>query len=182
MCGIAGAGKTTYAQQLEAGGYVRLSIDEEVWERFGRYGIDYDQSLYAQHSAAADQVLRERLAQLLAAGMDVVVDNAFWQRTRREQYKAIVEAAGGDWELIYLKATPALLRERLAARRSRFDANAAFPITDALLEHFLTVFEEPSGEGETVLYVSDAAAGGPNQVANASTRPAPAAGPSTQAT
>ena len=33
MCGIAGAGKTTYAKALEASGWVRLSIDEEVWER-----------------------------------------------------------------------------------------------------------------------------------------------------
>ena len=31
MCGVAGAGKTTLAKQLEAAGYLRLSIDEEVW-------------------------------------------------------------------------------------------------------------------------------------------------------
>ena len=40
MCGVAGSGKTTYAQRLEAEGYVRLSIDEEIWQRFGRFGID----------------------------------------------------------------------------------------------------------------------------------------------
>ena len=31
MCGIAGSGKTTLSQNLEKHGYVRLSIDEEVW-------------------------------------------------------------------------------------------------------------------------------------------------------
>jgi predicted kinase len=182
MCGIAGAGKTTYAKRLEADGYVRRSIDEEVWERFGRYGIDYEPSMYAQHSAAAEAVLRERLVELIDAGADVVVDNAFWQRERREQYKAVAESAGARWELIYLKTSPELLRERLTARRSRFDANAAFPITDELLDHFLKVFEEPSGEGEIVVYVSDTPAGGPNQVVSASVRPASDPGSWTQAT
>jgi predicted kinase len=46
MCGIAGSGKTTYAQRLERDGYVRLSIDEEVWRRFGRYGLDYEPAAY----------------------------------------------------------------------------------------------------------------------------------------
>jgi GTPase SAR1 family protein len=41
MCGMAGSGKTTFSQRLEASGFTRLSIDEEVWQRFGRYGIDY---------------------------------------------------------------------------------------------------------------------------------------------
>ncbi len=30
MCGVAGSGKTTYAQGLEAQGYTRLSVDEEI--------------------------------------------------------------------------------------------------------------------------------------------------------
>jgi predicted kinase len=61
MCGVAGSGKTTYAQQLEAQGYVRLSIDEEVWKRFGRVGVDYDASMYGKHSAAIEVDLRRRL-------------------------------------------------------------------------------------------------------------------------
>lgn len=44
MCGVAGSGKTTVAQQLEARGMVRLSVDEEIWSRFGRYGLDYPPS------------------------------------------------------------------------------------------------------------------------------------------
>jgi AAA domain len=39
MCGVAGSGKTTWARALEARGLVRLSIDEEIWSRFGRYGV-----------------------------------------------------------------------------------------------------------------------------------------------
>ena len=33
LCGIAGSGKTTLAKRLEKMGFLRLSIDEEVWRQ-----------------------------------------------------------------------------------------------------------------------------------------------------
>ena len=41
MCGVCGSGKTTYAKKKEQEGYIRLSIDEEMWKLYGRKGIDY---------------------------------------------------------------------------------------------------------------------------------------------
>lgn len=151
MCGVAGAGKTTYAKELESRGYARLSIDEEVWERFGRYGVDYDAADYARHSAVAEAALRARLVELIGLGRDVVVDFSFWQRAERDRYKQLIEEAGASWELVYLKVDPAVLRERLTARSARFDANAAFPITDEILDDFVSSFEEPHDEGEIVI-------------------------------
>jgi len=40
MCGVSGAGKTTYSKQKEQEGYVRLAIDELIWEDYGVYGVD----------------------------------------------------------------------------------------------------------------------------------------------
>jgi len=151
LCGVAGSGKTTYAQQLELKGYVRLSIDEEVWARFGRYGIDDDPADYARLSAAAEVVLRERLVTLIRQGRDVVVDFSFWQRASRDRYKRLVASAGGAWRLIYLQVDPAVLRQRLEERAERFDANAAFPITQDTLAVYLAGFEEPQDEGEDVI-------------------------------
>ncbi|MEU2614122.1 AAA family ATPase [Micromonospora sp. NPDC007271] len=74
---------------------------------------------------------------LVAQGRDVVIDSSFWQRSRRQEYKELIEQAGGRWRLIYLEADPGLLRQRLHARADRFDANAAFPITDELLSYYL---------------------------------------------
>lgn len=155
MCGIAGAGKTVYAKHLEADGYVRLSIDEEVWRRFGRYGIDYEPDEYARHSAAAEEALERQLLHLVAEGRDVVVDFSFWQRADRLRYQGLVLAAGGRCDLIYLKVDADTLRQRLSARRTRFDANAAFPITDEILDRYIAAFEEPRDEGETIITSAD---------------------------
>ena len=155
MCGVAGSGKTTYAKVLEDQGYVRLSVDEEIWHRFGVYGVDYPPDEYEQHSTAARQVLRERLLHLIAQSRAVVIDSSFWERARRQEYKDLIERAGGRWRLIYLQADPALLRQRLYKRAERIDANAAFPNTDELLADYLLAFEPPHGEGEELVVATD---------------------------
>lgn len=150
-CGVAGSGKTTYAQRLETQGYVRLSVDEEVWHRFGRYGIDYSADQYARLSQEAEDVLRRRLVELTGRGRDVVVDLSFWRRASRDEYKQLVETEGGRWRLVYLQVTSDVLRQRLSQRSHRFDANASFAITDDVLNTYLANFEAPSGEGEEVV-------------------------------
>jgi predicted kinase len=151
MCGIAGSGKTTYARRLEGAGYIRLSIDEEVWSQFGRYGVDYPADEYGEKSGHAETALRHRLSTLVGQGRPVVVDNSMWSRAVRDEYKQLIEDAGGSWRLVYLKASPEFLTQRLSHRGERFDANAAFPITDDLLAGYLAAFEEPSGEGEEII-------------------------------
>ena len=151
MCGVAGSGKTTYARRLEARGYVRLSIDEEVWTRFGRFGIDYDPADYQEHWSVAEGELAHRLVSLIRQGRHVVLDFSFWQRAIRDHCKQLIEDAGGRWRLVYLKVDPALLRQRLDLRSERFDANAAFPITDDILNAYVSGFEEPNGEGQEVI-------------------------------
>ena len=84
MCGVAGSGKTTFARKLERTGYIRLSIDEEMWRRFGRYGVDYAESRYPEYSAQAEDHLKSVLVSALRRGSDVVVDFSFWQRSRRD--------------------------------------------------------------------------------------------------
>lgn len=50
MCGVCGSGKTTYAKKKEQEGYIRLSIDEEMWKLYGRKGIDYPEEQYEKLS------------------------------------------------------------------------------------------------------------------------------------
>lgn len=81
----------------------------------------------------------------------VVIDFSFWQKAKRDGYKQLIEKAGGEWRLIYLKVSPEIIRKRLDIRSKRFDANAAFPITEDTLTSYLNGFEVPSCEGEVVI-------------------------------
>jgi predicted kinase len=148
LCGIAGAGKTTAARHLESKGFLRLSIDEEIWSTNGRYGIDYPAAAYPDLQKQAANAIWTRLEQLLREKTPVVVDNSFWSRATRDRYKQLIESHQRPWMLIYLKVPREILRARLLARQSRFDANAAFPIGDELLNKYLESFQPPSGEGE----------------------------------
>jgi predicted kinase len=151
MCGPPGAGKTTYAMALVRRGYVRLSIDEVVWQRIGRR----DASLVLEgerYDELKDEVRREQrqeLVELMRAGRDVVVDYSFWSRAARDEYKALVENHGCRWELVHMKADRATLERRLAVRNREDDANAV-TVDEDLLKRYLANFEEPGGEGEQV--------------------------------
>ncbi|CAN5531988.1 hypothetical protein BH10PSE5_BH10PSE5_03750 [soil metagenome] len=148
MCGLAGSGKTTFSTGLAARGFERLSIDEEVWERFGRYGLDYPPGAYDGHLSAARASLAAKLDDCLRDGRAAVVDSAFWSRAHRDEYKARSEAAGRPWALVHMKTPEAVLRARLAVRAERFDANAALPIDETTFGRFLQSFQEPVDEGQ----------------------------------
>ena len=72
----------------------------------------------------------------------MIIDFSFWNRETRDQYKQLIEKAGGKWKLIYLKVHEEDLRERLKKRNKRFDANA-FPVTEDLLTSYLNGFKIP---------------------------------------
>ncbi len=150
MCGLPGSGKSTYAQALERRGYTRLSIDEVVWARTGRDGADLDPAEYERLKSAIEQELWGKLIRLLEAKQPTVIDYSFWSRATRNRYKAVIESHGCRWELIRLKADPATLRDRLAVRNQRDDANSV-TVSDELLERYFANFEEPVGEGECVI-------------------------------
>jgi predicted kinase len=150
MCGVAGSGKTTFSQRLEKKGFVRLSIDEEIWSTNGRWGIDFPMDKFEEYRKDAESKLRNRLIQLIHDKQQVVIDFSFWDRLRRNKYKMLIEESGGKWKLVYLKVHPDELRKRLKLRNQRFDANS-FPISDELLNSYVNGFEVPSDEGEIVV-------------------------------
>lgn len=150
MCGVAGSGKTTFSQQLEKEGFIRLSIDEEIWATNGRYGIDFPIEEIEQYKQEAERKLRNRLIELIHEKQQVVIDFSFWNRARRNQYKKLIEESGGKWKLVFINVHPDDLRERLKLRNKRFDANS-FPVSEDLLTSYLNGFEIPIGEGEIVI-------------------------------
>ena len=151
MCGLAGSGKTTFSKRLADEGFLRLSMDETVWNDSGRFGLDFAAENYPLHLEAARKVVRERLIDAMRARTPSVVDSAFWNRVARDDYKALIKGHGCAWSLVYLRAAPDLLRQRLATRSQRFDANAQFPVTGDMLDRFLASFVAPTDEGELLV-------------------------------
>ena len=69
MCGVCGSGKTTYAKKKEQEGYIRLSIDEEMWKLYGRKGIDYPEEQYEKLSEQVEAALQKNLCEDLSDTM-----------------------------------------------------------------------------------------------------------------
>ncbi|WP_432085983.1 AAA family ATPase [Streptomyces sp. bgisy095] len=151
LVGLTGSGKTTYAQRkLEPEGAVRLSVDEVVYERHGRYGVDYPENTYFEKEAPVVAELHERLAALVAEGRDVVWDHGLWPRKDRDAMKELVESAGGRWRLLYFPVERDELLRRLVERNDRVDANALV-VTPEALDDFFARLEAPQGEGEEIV-------------------------------
>lgn len=151
LVGLTGSGKTTYARRwLEPAGAVRLSVDELVHARHGRYGVDYPERDYFALEAPVVAEVRERLVALVAAGRDAVLDHGLWLRSARQGWKKLAVEAGGRWRLLYFPVERAELLRRLEERNLREDANA-LTVTAEALDDFYARFEPPEGEGEEII-------------------------------
>jgi predicted kinase len=153
-CGLAGSGKTTFAKQLEASGFVRLSIDDEVWRRIST-GVLTPEADTRLVSLSIEEEIRARLVDLIRQGRDVVVDFSFPARSSRDAYKRIVEDNGGTVELVYFRLSPEVAHAR--ARQDALDT-ASSPSARVTVDRYIPSFEEPEeNEGAIVI---DAYSGG----------------------
>ena len=90
MCGVCGSGKTTYAKKKEKEGYIRLSIDEEMWKLHGKKGVDYPDSQYEELSEKIEAALRKKMLGLIKNGENIILDFSFWNKESRDYYKKII--------------------------------------------------------------------------------------------
>jgi predicted kinase len=137
MCGPAGSGKSTVACELEAQGFIRLSIDEEAWSRGYRA-----HPLPDDIARAVEDTLRVRLLDLVADEADVVLDYSFWSRQMRAEYRRLLAPLGVVPETIYL-ATP---RDVALARVRARTGNGAHEIqlSEKLAASYFDGFEVPT--------------------------------------
>jgi predicted kinase len=145
LCGLPGSGKTMHAKNLEKFGALRLTLDEQLFERFGREYVDHE-----ENQQETKEKLKEVLRGKIAAGQSVILDFGFWKKTDRDEYKKLIEDNGGQWRLLYFKAGRNVLMERLASRNIN-DRSNNHVIDEKLLDKFSGEFEAPTNEGETVI-------------------------------
>jgi predicted kinase len=148
MCGLAGAGKSTYARALEARGWARFSIDDEAWKR----GFVEAAAIPAEVAVDIRARQRDAIARALDDGENVVVDYSFWSRAQRDDYRALGRSHGATVEVVYLETSETVLRHRLAARRG---AHADDFVVDAeLLDRYVAGFEAPGPDERDVTVIT----------------------------
>ncbi|WP_049575218.1 AAA family ATPase [Streptomyces sp. SBT349] len=134
--GLPGAGKTTRARRLAAEHRVlRLTPDEWMIPLFGASDAD-----------GKRDVLEGRLLSLaleaLRLGTGVVLDFGCWSRDERSAIRWLVESVGASCRLVYVPVDAETQRDRIARRQSAAP-DETFPMSEADLAHWRTLFEEP---------------------------------------
>ena len=146
LCGLPGAGKTTFARRLEREiRALRLSPDE--W--LAALGID----LWDEPARDKVERLQWELAQrVVQLGRSVILENGYWTRAEREARRLEARTLGPEVrvELHYVAAPLDELWRRIQRRNATREWRAA-PITRQNLEEWARFFEPPD-VGELALY------------------------------
>lgn len=150
MCGVCGSGKTTFAKKKEKEGFIRISIDEEMWKLYGARGIDYPNDNYEELSSIVESKLQNNIVNYIKEDKNLVIDFSFWNKSTRKYYKNFLEELGAYIQLIYLKVDKETLKKRIESRNKNHDANSQF-IDEKTFEMYYNGFEDPKDEGEVVI-------------------------------
>jgi predicted kinase len=139
ICGLPGSGKSTLARRLEAeSGVFRLTSDEWL-QALGADGYDIV-------ARAKVEALQWGLAQqLLARGIDVVLEAGFWTRAERDLCKAGAAALGARVRLHYLEVPLEDLKRRIVERNAD-PPPGVYAVNPDDLEGWLPLFEAPTEE------------------------------------
>jgi predicted kinase len=151
LCGFIGAGKTTFARELETRtGAVRITKDEWLIRLVGN---DPTIDRYADYDHRIVELSRDVAFQLVEKGIDVILDEGFWAKDERALMRKRIEGIGAKVVLYYLDTPIQTIRERVA-RRSADPPKDSFRITGELLDSYLPYWQPPS-EDEGYVLASD---------------------------
>lgn len=139
ICGLPGSGKSTLAAKLEQDLSALLFTPDEWIERMNEDG----------HKKGKRKLVEELqwdvARKALRLGLDVILENGFWSKQEREQFKLEAAAVGASTKLYFLDVPPEELKRRLHARNNNLPANA-FYVNPDLIDTWLKEFEPPTAE------------------------------------
>ena len=115
----------------------RLSFDQEAWSR-GITTMPLPDDVHRE----IEHALRSRLADLVRAGSDVVLDFSFWSRQMRDEYREFLRPFGVVPETVYLATDRDTALQRIAARAA--EDGDDFTISPELAAFYFDHFEVPS--------------------------------------
>ncbi|GHO98908.1 hypothetical protein KSF_089560 [Reticulibacter mediterranei] len=148
ICGFIGAGKTTFAKKLEEKtGAVRITKDE--WSiRF--IGNDPTIDGYEQWDQKICGFSRDVAFQLAEKGIDVIIDEGFWEKEQRDEMRRRADTIGAQAILYYVETPIETIRERVVGRNKTL-TNDSFQISRKLLDTYLMYWQPPSEDEDYIL-------------------------------
>lgn len=152
LCGKICSGKTTYARELRRNRSrsMVLSCDELMLTMFPEGAGEHHDML----SERARQYLFDLSLELLASGVDVILDWGFWTREWRRKARAFYAEHGIDCELHYVDAPREVWLAHIQSRNEavRSGTETAYFVDEALLAKLESRFEPPEQHEIDVLY------------------------------
>ncbi len=132
------------AKRLERrGNALRLSPDEWIARLYGPDVQKRDPPTFDAARGRVETLQRELAERALLLGLDVILENGFWARAERDEYRAWAHGLGARVELHFLDVP----REELWARLSSRNANpppGTFRVQEHELDLWLSHFEAPT--------------------------------------
>jgi predicted kinase len=148
ICGFIGAGKTTFAKQLEEQtGAVRIVKDE--WS-IRLIGNDPTIDGYAEWDRKIIALSRDVAFSLAEKGIDVIMDEGFWERETRDEMRRRADAIGAKAVMYYVQTPIETIRERVVGRNNNL-TKESFEISREMLDDYLKSWQPPSEDEEYIL-------------------------------
>jgi predicted kinase len=148
ICGFIGAGKTTFAKKLEeTTGAVRVTKDE--WS-IRLIGNDPTIDGYAEWDRKIIGLSRDVAFYLAEKGIDVIMDEGFWEKETRDEMRRRADAIGAKVVMYYLETPTETIRERVVGRNNNLTGDS-FKISREMLDNYLKHWQPPSEDEDYVL-------------------------------
>ena len=105
---------------------------------------------YAEWDTKIIELSRDVAFQLVEKGIDVIIDEGFWEKEQRVKMRKRIEALGAKEVLYYLDTPIETIRERVVGRNVNF-TKESFKISREMLDNYLKYWQPPSEDEDYVL-------------------------------
>jgi predicted kinase len=142
--GFIGTGKTSFAKKLEQGLPAFRLNNDGFMRRL--YGSNPPQDKFQEYYKNIEEMMLDLTQRLLCLGVDVVIDDGFWTREKRDFIREFSKKHNAQYKFYYIKCDMQTAKQRVLMRTKNKEKDQLFIDENAFDELFLKY--EPMMEDE----------------------------------